>query len=207
MSDLPNINMLCMYQRKRREQQLDLFDDHDDWYGQGQGSADSGALPIPSEDEVRGLFSLWNDALATLDADTVAMRYSGHPILLPTVSDIPRTNYSLIKDYFDHFLHNEPQGEIVDGKIDMGPGWAIDSGIYNFFFHASGKSVEARYTFAYTYEDDEWKISHHHSSKMPEQLPSITEEETRALFTRWNDALGTCKCCSLDTKTVDFLSE
>ena len=32
------------------------------------------------------------------------------PVLLPTVSDQPRTNYDSVKDYFDTFLLKKPQG-------------------------------------------------------------------------------------------------
>jgi hypothetical protein len=39
------------------------------------------------------------------DPDAVAKRYSSFkPVLLPTVSDVPRTDYHLIKDYFVGFL-------------------------------------------------------------------------------------------------------
>ena len=44
-----------------------------------------------TEDEVKGLFSLWNDALATGDSKKVASRYAKKGVLLPTVSDVPRT--------------------------------------------------------------------------------------------------------------------
>ena len=55
------------------------------------------AQPI-TEEEVRGLFQLWNSALATEDPDAVAARYAEKAVLLPTVSDVPRTDYALIKD-------------------------------------------------------------------------------------------------------------
>ena len=61
------------------------------------------AQPI-AEEEVKNLFQLWNSALATEDADAVASRYASNAVLLPTVSDIPRTNYGLIKHYFVDFL-------------------------------------------------------------------------------------------------------
>jgi hypothetical protein len=35
---------------------------------------------------------------------------------------------------------------------------------------ADGSKVKARYSFVYVYEDGEWKISHHHSSIMPESV-------------------------------------
>ncbi|KAL7578685.1 hypothetical protein ACA910_009823 [Epithemia clementina (nom. ined.)] len=159
------------------------------FFGGGSKSAPSGAEI--SKDEVRGLFNLWNDALATLDSDKVASRYSSDPILLPTVSDTPRTDYASIKDYFDAFLKMKPQGVISEGKIVMGPGWAQDAGIYEFTMGATGAKVKARYTFTYVNENGEWKISHHHSSTMPEQKPSIDEAGAKQLFHLWNDALAT----------------
>ena len=57
-----------------------------------------------TEEEVKNLFQLWNSALATLDPDAVAKRYAKKGVLLPTVSDVPRTDYGLIKDYFEGFL-------------------------------------------------------------------------------------------------------
>ena len=69
------------------------------------------AEPI-TEKEVRGLFNLWNDALATKDPKKVANRYSKASVLLPTVSDVPRTDYPGIVDYFTKFLKLEPQGVV-----------------------------------------------------------------------------------------------
>jgi hypothetical protein len=48
-----------------------------------------------TETEVRALFELWNAALATGDARIVADRYIRAPMLLPTVSDRPRTGERL----------------------------------------------------------------------------------------------------------------
>ena len=62
-----------------------------------------------TEDQVKNLFYLWNDALDTLDSDLVAKRYSKNAVLLPTVSDEPRTDYEGIKNYFDNFLKLKPQ--------------------------------------------------------------------------------------------------
>ena len=81
------------------------------------------AEPI-TEEEVRSMFSLWNNALATGDSRLVAKRYAEDAVLLPTVSDVPRTDYALIKDYFDNFLLKKPQGKILDGKIKIGHNWA-----------------------------------------------------------------------------------
>mmetsp|Transcript_69107 Transcript_69107/g.102716 ORF Transcript_69107/g.102716 Transcript_69107/m.102716 type:complete len:334 (-) Transcript_69107:105-1106(-) len=147
-----------------------------------------------SESEVRALFSLWNSALATGDSRIVAKRYADQAVLLPTVSDTPRTDFASIKDYFDAFLLKEPQGTILEGDIRIGDGWAQDAGIYEFTMGATGDKVKARYTYVYVYENNQWKIAHHHSSVMPEGIDiakSITEDEVRGLFQLWNSALDT----------------
>ena len=149
-------------------------------------------VPITKE-EVQGLFSLWNDALATLDPKNVANRYSKEGVLLPTLSDTPRTDYDGIVDYFVHFLKHKPQGEILESNVIVGTNWAQDAGIYEFTMGTTGKKVKGRYTFVYVFEDGEWKISQHHSSLMPEEMQPapMTEEGAKALFKLWNDALAT----------------
>jgi len=146
-----------------------------------------------TNDEVRGLFNLWNDALATEDPEKVAERYSTNGVLLPTVSDVPRTDYPGIVDYFTNFLKLKPQGEILDGNIYVGTNWAQDAGVYEFTLGANGHRVKGRYTFIYIYEDGQWKISQHHSSVMPEEAKEqvINESEVRGLFQLWNSALAT----------------
>jgi uncharacterized protein (TIGR02246 family) len=145
-------------------------------------------------EEVKGLFSLWNDALATLNSDTVAKRYAKNAVLLPTVSDTPRTDYASIKSYFDNFLTLKPQGVITESHVTVGENWCKDVGIYEFTMGSDGSKVRARYSFVYVMEDGEWKISHHHSSAMPEAKkvgPQIKESEVKGLFKLWNDALAT----------------
>jgi uncharacterized protein (TIGR02246 family) len=156
----------------------------------------SSTNPSITPKEVRALFSLWNSALATGDSRLVASRYATKTgaVLLPTVSDTPRTDFDSIKDYFDAFLLKEPQGEILEGNIHIGDGWAQDAGIYEFTMGVNGDKVIARYTYTYILEDNQWKIGHHHSSVMPEGIDiasPISEEEVRNLFYLWNDALAT----------------
>lgn len=149
--------------------------------------------PNISESEVRRLFYLWNDALATLNSHTVADRYARQAVLLPTVSDIPRTTREGIVDYFDHFLQKRPQGVILDSFVRIGDNWCQDTGIYEFTMGTTGDKVKARYSFVYTFEGGEWKIAHHHSSMMPEEGKGtvLKEDEVRSLFYLWNDALAT----------------
>jgi len=147
-----------------------------------------------TKDEVRGLFGLWNTALSTLDPKKVASRYAKKGVLLPTVSNTPRTDFASIEDYFTQFLKLKPQGEILDSRVTVGHNWCQDVGIYEFTMGATGKKVKGRYSFVYVWEDEEWKINHHHSSVMPEGIvvaEPITEKEVRGLFNLWNDALAT----------------
>ena len=67
-------------------------------------STNSGGMPTLEKEEVQDLFYLWNDALKTLEPEIVASRYSDEAILLPTVSDTPRTDKEGIVDYFTKFL-------------------------------------------------------------------------------------------------------
>lgn len=78
--------------------------------------------------EVRGLFDLWNNALKTGDPAIVAKRYAQEGVLLPTLSDVPRTDVEGIKDYFVHFLEKKPTGKILEGEIYVGNNWAQDAG-------------------------------------------------------------------------------
>ena len=125
---------------------------------------------IPTEPEIQALFGKWNDALATLDSEKVAKCYAKNAVLLPTVSDKARTTPEDIQSYFDDFLLKKPQGVILDSFVEVGDGWAKDCGIYEFTLGSTGDKVMARYTYTYTFENGEWKISHHHSSAMPEGL-------------------------------------
>ncbi|KAL7533886.1 hypothetical protein ACHAXR_011432 [Thalassiosira sp. AJA248-18] len=139
------------------------------------------------------MFDLWNDALRTGDPATVAKRYAREGVLLPTLSDVPRTDRVGTEDYFVHFLEKKPVGKIFEGDIFVGNNWAQDAGIYEFTFQ-DGSKVKARYSFVYVYEDGRWMISHHHSSLMPEEVvrpKAVTKDEVRGLFDLWNDALAT----------------
>lgn len=140
--------------------------------------------PAISEDQCKNLFYLWNDALATLDSDTVAKRYAKAGVLLPTVSDTPRTDYASIKDYFDNFLLRKPQGVILESYATVGEGWCKDVGIYEFTMGDDGSKVKARYSFVYVHEDGQWKIAHHHSSVMPEAMLASAAKAKEAELVR-----------------------
>lgn len=120
-----------------------------------------------SQSEVQDLFERWNSALQSRDPEQVARLYSRNAVLLPTLSDEPRTDHDSIVDYFAHFLEKRPQGQVNQREILIGCNMLQDAGLYTFHF-ADGSSAEARYSFIYILEDGTWKISHHHSSLQPE---------------------------------------
>jgi uncharacterized protein (TIGR02246 family) len=127
---------------------------------------------MPSVQEIQALFAAWNGALATLDPQKVADQYAPDALLLPTVSNQMRTNRAEIVDYFQHFLEDKPQGEILRSNVRiLDPNTAIDAGTYRFTLTKDGtqSTVDARYTFVYERIDNGWLIVDHHSSAMPEK--------------------------------------
>ena len=115
------------------------------------------------------LFERWNNALQTLDPRRVAECYAEDAVLLPTVSNVPRTNRDEITDYFVHFLEKKPVGVVNQRNVKFGCNKITDAGIYTFRVddHGVQRDVPARYTFVYENRDGEWLIAHHHSSMMP----------------------------------------
>lgn len=117
--------------------------------------------------DIEGLFDRWNASLKTGDAKKVADTYLTDAVLLPTVSNKVRLTDAERVDYFEHFLEKKPVGKIDTRTIRIGCNKAIDTGTYTFTF-ADKTEVSARYTFTYAWNGNEWKISSHHSSAMPE---------------------------------------
>lgn len=135
-------------------------------------TADESCACAPSSERVaQELFDRWNMALQTGEARAVAQLYWEDAILLPTVSNVPRVNHAEIEDYFHHFLESKPFGTIVSRNLKQGCNKLTDAGVYEFKVVKDGKPqvVPARYTFVYEFRHGEWKISHHHSSMMPEK--------------------------------------
>lgn len=130
-------------------------------------AADPATCIKTDEAQISALFGRWNTSLGTLDPDQVLAQYAPDAVLLPTVSNQPRTTPAEIRDYFVHFLKSGPQGKIDQHIIRIGCNVAQDVGTYTFQFK-DGKTVHARYTFVYEWVDGKWLIAHHHSSAMPE---------------------------------------
>lgn len=128
---------------------------------------------VAKESEITQLFDRWNDSLKTKNPDNVVANYAEDAVLLPTLSNKPRTNHAEMRDYFVHFLEKSPVGKIDMRVVKMGCDFAIDTGLYTFTVKEGEetKTVAARYTFTYQLKDGKWLISSHHSSAMPEKAP------------------------------------
>ena len=116
---------------------------------------------------ISALFDQWNAALATGDPKKVAALYATNAILLPTVSNQVRHNHAEIEDYFVRFLAKGPQGSIDEANVRIFADIAINSGVYTFGF-SDGSKVQARFSFVYRFNGQQWQIIEHHSSAMPE---------------------------------------
>jgi uncharacterized protein (TIGR02246 family) len=129
------------------------------------------------EAEISKLFDRWNQSLQSRNPDRVIANYATDAILLPTGSNLPRTNDREIRDYFEHFLKLKPVAVINMRVIRISSNLSMDSGLYTFTLIKNGKKIEvpARYTFEYQKIDGQWLIVGHHSSIMPEQLSSCTK--------------------------------
>ncbi|UXY13760.1 SgcJ/EcaC family oxidoreductase [Chitiniphilus purpureus] len=144
-------------------------DDRDERNNQGINYANLNLV----QQEIAQLFDRWNRALQTGKPGEVAKLYARKGgTLLPTVSNVVRTNRAAIQDYFEHFLALKPYGRIDQSNIRvLDEDTAIDSGVYTFEIVRDGKpdKVQARYSFLYEKIDGTWYIMDHHSSAMPEK--------------------------------------
>ncbi|MEG0938269.1 MAG: DUF4440 domain-containing protein [Comamonas sp.] len=122
-----------------------------------------------TEPEVAALFERWNQSLKSLSATEVVKNYAARSILLPTVSNKARLSAAEKEDYFVHFLENKPQGRIDMRFVDIGCNTVLDAGLYTFSFAKTGTKVSGRYSFTYGWDGQQWLITSHHSSAMPEK--------------------------------------
>jgi len=107
--------------------------------------------------QIAALFDRWNESLATHDPDKVTANYAADAVLLPTLSNRPRTDSAAMKEYFLHFVERNPRAVIDTRTIRIGCNTASDVGTYTFTL--SGKTpdttetLKARYSFVYEWRD------------------------------------------------------
>ena len=135
--------------------------------GEAQALEAPTCAPI-TESQVQGLFERWNRALSSGNPETVARLYEPGALLLPTLSATDRSGTEAIADYFTAFLKRQPTGEVTSRQIRLGCNQASDAGDYRFDLHQPEEQLDARYTFVYGFDGQQWRIVHHHSSLVPQ---------------------------------------
>jgi uncharacterized protein (TIGR02246 family) len=126
------------------------------------------ACNTPSDADIAALFEQWNSALQTGDPTQVAAIYQPDAVLLPTLSNQVRLTTAEREDYFAHFLANKPSGRIISRTLHTRCDSAVDAGVYEFTFAATGEKVQARYSYSWNWDGERWLIGSHHSSVMPQ---------------------------------------
>ena len=121
---------------------------------------------MPDEIFVTELLQKWVNTIKNGDPKQVANLYHENGILLGTFSPKERVGHELILEYFENLLQSPVEVEIVSEHPHVIESSAVNSGLYNFI--TGGKTIEARFSFAYSKNDTEWKIISHHSSVLPE---------------------------------------
>ena len=121
---------------------------------------------------IEAQFKHFNDSWQTHDPDKVTALFSADAVLLPTVSNRPRTTHLEIRDYFDHFLLSRPVAKIDTSTVKVDCTTASRVGTWTIALtdpktHKK-TDVHARYSFLYEFERGQWWIKHLHSSLMPE---------------------------------------
>ncbi|MDP6363656.1 MAG: SgcJ/EcaC family oxidoreductase [Candidatus Poseidoniia archaeon] len=108
----------------------------------------------------------WVSAVESGDPRRVASLYAEDALLLGTFSAAERVGPGAILAYFEELLEAAVGVEIVSEQPFCGSEFASSCGLYNFIL--GGKVVEARYSFVFVKEGNDWKIRSHHSSLVPE---------------------------------------
>jgi hypothetical protein len=109
---------------------------------------------------------------------------SGRASPCPPVAIVCAQTKSNIKDYHIAFLKKKPPGIAIESNIWIRANWCQDTGIYEF--DLLNTKVKSRYSSYCTFEDDQWKIKHHHSSQISKEVAPKTsvgaDKEVHGLF-------------------------
>ncbi len=112
------------------------------------------------------LLQKWTSTIKNGDPKQVTKLYDENGILLGTFSPKERVGHELILEYFESLLKSPVEVQIVSEHSHVFESTAVNSGLYNFI--TNGKTINARFSFVYSKNDDGWKIISHHSSVLPE---------------------------------------
>ena len=112
------------------------------------------------------LLQKWVNVVKGGDPKQVTNLYWDGGILLGTFSNRERIGHDLIFEYFENLLKSPVDVQIVSENPHVFESSAVNVGHYNFV--TGGKTINARFSFVYHKDNDDWKITSHHSSVMPE---------------------------------------
>lgn len=115
-------------------------------------------------------FTRWEQALLTRNPKNVAELYAENAILLPTIAREVIADKKGIEKYFTFFDTFLPSVSMVtEHVIDMAEESYVHCGVYRFKLTMQRKEqeVDARFSMLWKKIDGEWKICHHHSSRIP----------------------------------------
>lgn len=115
-------------------------------------------------------FTAWGQALLTREPAKVAALYAENMTLLPTLAAKTISTYDGVIEYFTFFLSLQPSVTMVEEHVDV-----IDAdsylhcGVYRFALVIDGisQTVDARFSMVWKKTSEEWRLLHHHSSRVP----------------------------------------
>ncbi len=116
-------------------------------------------------------FDLWKTALLSRKPQSVAALYTKNATLLPTMGQKVITNSEGIEAYFTFFLAFLPSVSILEEHVmDIAELSYLHCGMYRFNLTIEGETeqVDARFSIVWQKIHGEWKIFHHHSSRVPD---------------------------------------
>ena len=121
-----------------------------------------------SDSTAAELLQKWTSAIKNGEPKQVTKLYHEAGILLGTFSPKERVGHYLILEYFESLLKSPVEVQVVSEHPLVFGSVAVNSGLYNFI--TDSKTINARFSFVYSKNDDGWKIISHHSSVLPENL-------------------------------------
>lgn len=125
-----------------------------------------------SRSDVEQQSQRWADAYNSGVAESVTALYAKDAVLWGTSAVSITKGADAIKAYFEASNSRFPslKAKIQETVVQVFGDVAISSGVYEISNVVDGKIVwviSARFSFAYARDGGEWKIVHHHSSRMP----------------------------------------
>lgn len=115
-------------------------------------------------------FARWATALLTQNPENVASLYTENLTLLPTMANKVIVDRAGAIEYFTFFGSFQPSVKMVEEHmIEISADSYVHCGVYRFTLHTNGspEDMDARFTMVWKKGNDEWKILHHHSSRVP----------------------------------------